>query len=216
VWNGDTHPHHIGNVANALQNLLEMGLDLEHIYIASEGPNPDRRLPRSHFGVADFQNLRFQLNLLRGQMARGSTLILYITGHGGPGKPGTPADTFAALHRSYQVRAGEVETTLSHDLPLGRLILVIDACYSGGFVKTLEQVGARYAGMSPTDEYTPTYCQPFAYLFWDDLADTSLEKIRACFETTLNGCEDYRRRGTCEHAPFGCPSYRKKATFRAK
>jgi len=96
VWllNGDRAAHHRENIRRAARNLLRLGIRPENIFISSEGRRPDSRIPRMNFGVASLQNLTHQLALLRGQMPAGSTLMVYITVHGGPGRGSASTNTY--------------------------------------------------------------------------------------------------------------------------
>ncbi len=195
---------------------MRVGVPPANIFVSSEGPRPGRRIPRMNFGLANRQNVLRQHALLRGRMDGASTLIIYITGHGGKSRRGRPTNTFVALHRSYALFAEEFLSMVRRDLAFARLILVIDACYSGGFVKTFEGTKRGYTGASPTDEHHPTFCQPFSPLFWRHLPATDDAGIRTGFEEALRGCSTFRQRRRCRHAPYGCPSYRQRQTFRRK
>ena len=216
LLNGDRHKHHTSNIYRATQDLLRLGVPPENLFVASAGRKPHPLIPRAQFGVADLQHLTAQHALLKGRATRNSTLLVYITGHGSKSRRGRATNTFVALHRSYALNAKNLLEMVEPELSFAHLILVIDTCYGGGFVKTFHRVKGSYTGASPTNESQSTFCQPFAPHFWNHLNQLESAGIREAFDEALKGCKAYQNRGRCSHAPHGCPSYRKRSTFRQK
>ena len=214
ILNGDHHEHHVGNVGHAVETLLELGVARRNLFVASEGDSPDARLPKKNFGPATRQNLTLQLNLLAARIGPEDLLVVYITGHGLPSETDVITDTRVALHRALVVQASWLLEQVETRLKSPNLLVVTDCCFGGGLVLTLHDgTEAGFAGVSPADAETVTYCQPFGPDFWSALEGLASDDVKAAARAALSGCPIYREEGECMHAPYGCPSYGDKKTI---
>lgn len=210
--NGDTHSHHTGNINNAARALRAAGLRSHQIFAATEEPWPRNDVARTNLQQADLQGLLLQRDQLAGCLGSQGTLVIYLSGHGGPGESGNPENTSLSVHGHALLRAETLLGWIEERLQPAHLIMISDACYSGGFVRTFQRWPQSYTGMSPTDANHQTYCQPFSPLFWGHWSGATTPALDASFNEAISGCPMYRQNGSCNHGTYGCRTYRQRAT----
>lgn len=106
------------------------------------------------------QGLREALALLHRRLRPGDLLLVYLTGHG--------YRMFG--HTSLGLQGGSITAgDLMHrlgELPFGKLILIADPCYSGGFVKAAVALGRDVVAVSSADDRHEVRCEPFIRPLW--------------------------------------------------
>jgi hypothetical protein len=215
ILNGSRDFRSVQQTHLAARRLIEVGVHPDRIYVASDGDCPDAAIFPWNFDQADPAAILVQQSRLQDAMERPSTLIIFATGHGAPGDGPAPENTWLALHRGWGMTANDLRVMIREMPHLQRLILVTDACYSGGFVKTLQGLPLRYVGMSPTDESHPTVPDAFTRAFWAEIAAVDRDSsLVSSFDDAILGCPDFRAHGYCDHTEDGCQSFARRATLR--
>ncbi len=117
------------------------------------GPAPWRR-------PATEQGLRQALAQLRDRLRPGDLLLVYLTGHGYRmfGRTSLELQGGSITARELMQRLGE--------LPFGKLILIADQCYSGGFANAALALGRNVVAVSSTDDRHEVRCEPFIRPLW--------------------------------------------------
>ncbi len=211
--NGGSEEHHVANVARAVRRLVAFGLAPSDVYVLSVGASPVPEIA-IHYG-SDPAGLEGIVDEL-GKGLGGRRLLVYCTGHGGAGMPGTPEDTSIVLGDASRLGSSRLRFLLGERVRPDRLVVVVDGCFSGGIVKTFESAPGFEIGVAPTDEAHITCCQPFAPLFWSRLAGIDPDSIRRAFREAVRGCDAHRRTGRCGHGESACSAYASRSVLREK
>jgi hypothetical protein len=203
IVNGDDTFTHNYNVALALSSLLRLGYSPQRILVLAPAagvacdPCPDRRQATPDAATAATpaaapwrqpatgQGLRQALARLREQMVSGDQLLVYLTGHGyrifGRAMLGL-ADGSISARDLLQRLAG---------LPFGKLVLIADQCYSGGFVDAAVALGRNVVAVSSTDDRHEVRCEPWVRPLWQAAGDAAggnrPASIEAAFQIATNG-----------------------------
>jgi hypothetical protein len=156
IVNGDDSFTHNTNVALAISTLPALGYAAADTYVLAPvaGGGTWRQ-------TADQHGLRQALELIHQRMQMGDTLLVYLTGHGYRifGRP------TLALDSGGSIAAGELMKRLN-ELPWGKLVLIADQCYSGGFAKAAIALHRNVVAVSSTDDRHEVRCEPFVRPFW--------------------------------------------------
>jgi hypothetical protein len=169
IVNGDDSFTHNYNVALSLASLSQLGYAPQNTLVlapaasadaggsaaagAAAGPAPWRR-------PATEQGLRQAFAQLRDRMRPGDLLLVYLTGHGYRmfGRTSLELQGGSITARELMQRLGE--------LPFGKLILIADQCYSGGFANAALALGRNVVAVSSTDDRHEVRCEPFIRPLW--------------------------------------------------
>jgi hypothetical protein len=163
IVNGDDSFTHNENVAIALAALPHLGYAPGNTYLlapdsAAKAADP-AAAPAWHRRASD-AGLRQAVAQLQRRLRPGDELLVYLTGHGfrlfGRTSLGLQSGTITA--NELMKRIGE--------LPFGRLVLVADPCYSGGFVNAAIALGRNTVAVASTDDLHEVRCEPFVRPFW--------------------------------------------------
>jgi hypothetical protein len=156
IINGDDSFTHDKNVELALATLPHLGYAAANTFLLAPvgGGGAWRQ-------SANGSGLRQALALLQQRMHAGDTLLVYLTGHGYRifGRP------TLALEGGGSIAAADLIHRLG-ELPFGKLILIADQCYSGGFAKAAVALGRNVVAVSSTDDLHEVRCEPFVRPFW--------------------------------------------------
>ncbi len=156
IINGDDSFTHNKNVELALATLPHLGYAAANTFVlAPAGGGGAWRQPANGSG------LREALALLQQRMRSGDELLVYLTGHGYRifGRP------TLSMERGASISADDLIHRLG-ELPFGKLILIADQCYSGGFAKAAIALGRNVVAVSSTDDRHEVRCEPFVRPFW--------------------------------------------------
>jgi hypothetical protein len=167
IVNGDDSFTHNYNVALALTSLSQLGYPPQNTLVlapaasssadagapAAAGPAPWRH-------PATEQALRRALAQLHERLRPGDLLLVYLTGHGYRmfGRTSLELQGGSITARELMQRLGE--------LPFGKLILIADPCYSGGFANAALALGRNVVAVSSTDDRHEVRCEPFIRPLW--------------------------------------------------
>ncbi|MBV8201928.1 MAG: caspase family protein, partial [Acidobacteria bacterium] len=173
IVNGDDSFTHNYNVALALSSLSQLGYapqntlvlapaaasssdagaDAPAIDATAAGPAPWRQPATEH-------GLKQALAQLHERLRPGDLLLVYLTGHGYRmfGRTSLELQGGSITARELMQRLGE--------LPFGKLILIADQCYSGGFADAALALGRNAVAVSSTDDRHEVRCEPFIRPFW--------------------------------------------------
>jgi|GEM_PF-2719558 len=171
IVNGDDSFTHNYNVALALTSLSQLGYAPQNTLVlapaaasapdtgtsgvsgVAAGPAPWRR-------PATEQGLRQALAQLHERLRPGDLLLVYLTGHGYRmfGRTSLELQGGSITARELMQQVGE--------LPFGKLILIADQCYSGGFANAALALGRNVVAVSSTDDRHEVRCEPFIRPLW--------------------------------------------------
>jgi hypothetical protein len=183
IVNGDDSFTHNYNVTLSLASLSQLGYAPQNTLVlappaaadgggsaaagGAAGPAPWRQ-------AATEQGLRQAFARLRGRMRPGDVLLVYLTGHGYRmfGRTSLELQGGSITARELMQRLGE--------LPFGKLILIADQCYSGGFANAALALGRNVVAVSSTDDRHEVRCEPFIRPLW-------LAAVAAESDTRANG-----------------------------
>lgn len=175
--NGDSETRHRDNIARAYSALRARGFAAERIWVVSP-PDRRNRLPKESLRVQpapdDFWRV---MDNLVGVLQTGDLLVIYGTGHG-------DAEDGDAL---LELRRGELwASDLSEEVERYRSdsVVVMDQCFSGGFVDAFAKTKRRVIALSSVDRHHETDCTEFARTFWDSIARPGVS-VRQAFDAAL-------------------------------
>ena len=197
IVNGDDSFTHNYNVALSLASLSQLGYAPQNTLVlapaasadaagsapagAAAGPAPWRQ-------PATEQGLRQAFAQLRGRMRSGDLLLVYLTGHG--------YRMFGRTSLELQggsITARELMQRLS-ELPFGKLILIADQCYSGGFANAALALGRNVVAVSSTDDRHEVRCEPFIRPLWlaavaaeSDTRGNGFVSVEEAFQVAADG-----------------------------
>jgi|SRR5579862_3217814 len=197
IVNGDDSFTHNYNVTLSLASLAQLGYAPQNTLVlapqaaadaggsdaagAAAGPAPWRR-------PATEQGLRQAFAQLRGRMRQGDLLLVYLTGHGYRmfGRTSLELQGGSITARELMQRLGE--------LPFGKLILIADQCYSGGFADAALALGRNVVAVSSTDDRHEVRCEPFIRPLWlaavaaeSDTRANGFVSVEEAFQVALDG-----------------------------
>jgi hypothetical protein len=176
--NADSARDHEGNVARAYRTLRALGFDEANIFVISP---KDRRHPLAkrtpvcspvptHFAQV--------MDRLASITHAGDTVVIYGTGHGDTDRRGA----YLVLRHGALWPAGlraEVER-----LP-ANTIVIMDQCFSGGFVDAFEGTRSKAIVISDVDSTHETYCAYFAETFWNAFLRDHGTSVRQAFDAAM-------------------------------
>jgi hypothetical protein len=176
--NADSARDHQGNIARAYRTLRALGFEEQNIFVVSpkDRRNPvSKRTPVCSPVPAHFAQVMDRLASLT---YAGDTVVIYGTGHGDYDRRGV----FLALRHGglwpADLRA-EVER-----LP-AQVIVIMDQCFSGGFVDAFEGTKSKAIVMSDVDSKNETYCAYFAKTFWEAFERDHKTSVHQAFEAAM-------------------------------
>ena len=177
--NADNARDHKGNIARAYRALRALGFDERNIFVVSP---KDRRasLSKLHSGVQPHP----------GQLRPGdgpACLPHARRRHGGdlrdrPRGLSIAAGAFLVL-RHGELLPADLRTEVER-LP-ARVIVIMDQCFSGGFVDAFEGTRSKAIVISDVDSKHETYCAYFARTFWDALERDHRTSVRQAFDAAM-------------------------------
>ncbi len=176
--NADTQRDHKGNVALAYRTLRALGFEEQNIFVVSP---KDRRNPlakRTLLCSPSPSHFTQVMDKLAAVTRPGDTVVIYGTGHGDYDRRGVYLVLRRGELRPAQLRA-EVER-----LP-ARVVVIMDQCFSGGFVDAFEGTKSKAIVISDVDSKHETYCGYFAQTFWETLQRDHKASIRQAFDAAL-------------------------------
>jgi len=191
IVNGDDSFTHNYNVALALTSLAQLGyaprntLTLAPASLESSGAAVD---PAAWRRPATEQGLRQALALLRERVRPGDVLLVYLTGHGYRmfGRTSLGLQNGSITARELAQRLGEIS--------FGKLILIADQCYSGGFVNAAVALGRNVVAVSSADDRHEVRCEPFIRPLWlaavaaeSDTRGNGFVSIEEAFQVAASG-----------------------------
>jgi hypothetical protein len=172
IVNGDDSFTHNYNVTLAPASLSQLGYAPQNTLVLAPPAPADAAAPAAPAAPgaaaapapwrrpATEQGLRQALAQLRDRLRPGDQLLVYLTGHGyrmfGRTSLGLQGGSIGA--RELMQRLGE--------LPFGKLILIADQCYSGGFANAALALGRDVVAVSSTDDRHEVRCEPFIRPLW--------------------------------------------------
>ena len=197
IVNGDDSFTHNYNVTLSLASLSQLGYAPQNTLVlappasadaagpaaagAAAGPGPWRR-------PATEQGLRQAFAQLRDRMRPGDLLLVYLTGHGYRmfGRTSLELQGGSITARELMQRLGE--------LPFGKLILIADQCYSGGFASAALALGRNVVAVSSTDDRHEVRCEPFIRPLWlaavaaeSDTRGNGFVSVEEAFQVAADG-----------------------------
>ncbi|HXO40319.1 MAG TPA: hypothetical protein VN999_02650, partial [Thermoanaerobaculia bacterium] len=135
------------------------------------------------------QGLRQAFAQLRGRMRPGDLLLVYLTGHGYR----MFGRTSLELQGGGSITARELMQRLG-ELPFGKLILIADQCYSGGFANAALALGRNVVAVSSTDDRHEVRCEPFIRPLWlaavaaeSDTRGNGFVSVEEAFQVAADG-----------------------------
>jgi len=174
IVNGDDSFTHNYNVALSLASLSQLGYAPRNTLVLAPPASADAAGPAPWRQPATEAGLRQAFAQLRGRMRPGDLLLVYLTGHGYRmfGRTSLELQGGSITARELMQRLGE--------LPFGKLILIADQCYSGGFANAALALGRNVVAVSSTDDRHEVRCEPFIRPLW-------LAAVAAESDTRANG-----------------------------
>jgi hypothetical protein len=197
IVNGDDSFTHNYNVALSLVSLSQLGYAPQNTLVlappasadaagsaaagAAAAPAPWRR-------PATEEGLRQAFAQLRGRMRPGDLLLVYLTGHGYRmfGRTSLELQGGSITAHELMQRLGE--------LPFGKLILIADQCYSGGFANAALALGRNVVAVSSTDDRHEVRCEPFIRPLWlaavaaeSDTRGNGFVSVEEAFQVAADG-----------------------------
>ncbi|HEY1205889.1 MAG: hypothetical protein ABSH46_02145 [Bryobacteraceae bacterium] len=176
--NADSARDHEGNVACAYRTLRALGFDEENIFVVS--PKDRRNPPAKRTPVCSPVPAHFAqvMDRLASLTHAGDTVVIYGTGHGDYDRRGVFLELRHGRLWPADLRA-EVER-----LP-ANVIVIMDQCFSGGFVEAFEGTRSRAIVISDVDSKHETYCKYFAETFWDAFLKDHKTSVRQAYEAAM-------------------------------
>ena len=200
IVNGDDSFTHNYNVSLALASLQQLGYAPQDTFVLAPAQST-AAAPAVWRQAASEQGLRQALARLHQRMRPGDLLLVYLTGHG--------YRMFG--HTSLGLQSGAITASeLMHqlaELPFGKLILIADQCYSGGFASAAVALGRNVVAVASTDDRHEVRCEPFIRPLWlaavaaeSDANHDGFVSVEQAFRVAVDGL---RRAGggTAEEAP---------------
>jgi hypothetical protein len=206
IVNGDDSFTHNYNVSLALASLRQLGyapqntLTLAPASLESSGAAVE---PATWRRPATEQGLRQALALLRGRVRPGDLLLVYLTGHGYRmfGRTSLGLQDGSITARDLMQQLGEI--------PFGKLVMIADQCYSGGFSNAAVALGRNVVAVSSTDDRHEVRCEPFIRPLWlaavaaeSDTRGNGFVSIEEAFQVAISGLA---RAGAAAAAESGTP-----------
>ena len=176
--NADSARDHQGNVARAYRTLRALGFDEGNIFVVS--PKDHRNPPAKRTPVCSPVPAHFTqvMDRLASLTHTGDTVVIYGTGHGDYDRRGAFLELRHGRLWPAELRA-EVER-----LP-ANVIVIMDQCFSGGFVDAFEATRSKAIVISDVDSEHETYCAYFAAAFWNAFLRDPKTSVRQAFDAAM-------------------------------
>lgn len=175
--NGDSEVRHRDNIARAYSTLRALGFAPQRIWVVSP-PDRRNRLPKDSLRLAPApDNFWRVMDDLVNVLRPGDLLVIYGTGHGDAEEG----------HALLELPSGELwASDLSEEVERYRSdnVVVMDQCFSGGFVDAFAHTQRRVIALSSVDRNHETDCTEFARIFWEAIARPGTS-VRQAFDTAL-------------------------------
>lgn len=191
IVNGDDSETHGRNVEIALDSLAALGFEADSVLLLAPAPFTGPRAPawQARARKGDLDDALAHLAELVGPE---DVLLVYLTGHGAR----RFGDSVLVLERG-AVGARTLARRLA-GLRFGRLVLVADQCYSGGFLDALRDERRPVVALAATDPDHEVRCEPFIRPFWRAAVDRRHDRDgdgRVSVEEAFAVAEASARRG---------------------
>lgn len=168
--NGDTSVLHNRNVERAYEVLKTLGTPDENIYILSNSnPRPaaaDSSLVTARATTGNLSNVLYYLS---GEVDRDDCVVLYTTGHGDQRR----GQSTLCMNDGFVYEKDLVKQLKA--IEPASVAVVMDQCFSGGFVDAFERADMDVLAMADTDGDHETYCEYFAAAFWFGLLEPAAD-----------------------------------------
>ncbi len=176
--NADGARDHQTNVARAYRTLRALGFGEENIFVVS--PKDRRNPPAKRTPVCSPVPAHFEqvMDRLASLTHAGDTVVIYGTGHGDYDRRGPYLVLRHGVLWPADLRA-EVER-----LP-ANVIVIMDQCFSGGFVDAFEGTRSKAIVISDVDSEHETYCAYFADTFWNAFLREPRTSVRQAFDAAM-------------------------------
>jgi hypothetical protein len=163
IVNGDDSFTHNYNVSLALASLRQLGYSPRNTLILAPASLAVAEVagePGAWRHPATEQGMRQALARLRERLRPGDLLLVYLTGHGYRmfGRTSLGLQDGSITARDLMQRLAEI--------PFGKLVLIADQCYSGGFVNAAVALGRDVVAVSSADDRHEVRCEPFIRPLW--------------------------------------------------
>jgi hypothetical protein len=158
--NADASSEHKRNVARAYNTLRTLEFAAADIYVLTPR---DRRTPPSNASPVfkPFpEHLVTVFDTLEQKVEPGDLVLIYGTGHGDTEE----GESLLEL-RDGELFAGDLRDEVDH--LRGETVVVMDQCFSGGFMDAFDGTTAKVLVVTTVDRDHLTYCGSFARAFWD-------------------------------------------------
>jgi hypothetical protein len=172
ILNGDGHELHRRNVSLGYQGMRDMGIPAENIYILSVPDNGTYSdLGDALVGRSQKEQVEtIFMDKFPDLVDETDTAIVYITGHGHKASD----DTIDVLLSGVRLPAEYYAYTIDN-MDAKKTVSIVDTCYSGSFIRPLEEIDDSYIALSSTQGARKTCCDAFAQSVWRSLDDYSLD-----------------------------------------
>jgi len=176
--NADSARDHKGNVTLAYRALRALGFEEGNIFVVS--PKDRRNPPAKRTPVCSPVPAHFTqvMDRLASLTHTGDMVVIYGTGHGDYDERGVFLELRHGVLWPADLRA-EVER-----LP-ANVIVIMDQCFSGGFVDAFEGTRSKAIVISDVDSTHETYCRYFAETFWNAFLGDHKTSVRQAFEAAM-------------------------------
>lgn len=160
LLNADASSEHKRNIARAYRTLRTLGFAGPDIFVLSPR---DRGTPPSNASPVfkPFpEHLVSVLDKLEARVAPGDLVLFYGTGHGDTEE----GESLLEL-RNGDLFAGDLREEV--DRLRGNTVIVMDQCFSGGFIDAFEGTRGKVLVVTTVDRGHMTWCGSFSRAFWD-------------------------------------------------
>jgi hypothetical protein len=204
--NSDTAGDHKHNVSCAYRTLRTLGFDTQDIFVLSPRDRHNPVAFATPFYKPFPENFSSVMDRLAGAVSPGDLVVVYGTGHGDTDQ----GESLLELRRG-ELWAGDLRDEV--DRFRGNTVVVMDQCFSGGFIDGFQGTKSRAIVVTTVDRDHMTYCVSFARAFWDsflhpEAADRNHDgktSVREAFEIAakahhkeLDGDPELRANAACQ------------------
>lgn len=158
--NSDTASDHKHNVSRAYRTLRTLGFDARDIFVLSPRDRHNPVAFATPFYKPFPENFASVMHHLAGAVSAGDLVVVYGTGHGDTDQ----GESLLELRRG-ELWAGDLRDEV--DRLRGNTVVVMDQCFSGGFIDAFKGTKSRAIVIATVDRDHMTYCGAFAQAFWD-------------------------------------------------
>jgi hypothetical protein len=158
--NADSASHHKRNIARAYRTLRALGFDPKDIFLLSPRDRHNPPAPLTPVYKPFPEHFASVMDHLAEAVGPDDLVLIYGTGHG-------DTDDGESL---LELRNGELfaeDLRAEVDRLRGKTVVVMDQCFSGGFIDAFRGTKSRAMVVATVDRDHMTYCVSFARVFWE-------------------------------------------------